>query len=344
MTFVKDSPVASRVVEAPDRWSRGGLPVLAIAIHMAQGGGTVSWLTRDDGNSSHYVVEYTGRVTQMVPESMAAGSMNPALLRTTDDASFTYLGSTARYGITALRRCLGAHVVRPNNVVIAIEVEGFAGDAPNVGERGYDSRANPNGGPNAAQRNALADLVADIRRRRGPKPCVGHRDQQSYKACPGKRIPWADYGGHAVTTAAAPEEFDMEPRNITTITPKLVDVPVGAALYDLDGKTQLWTNKVARTDYLSPFGCGTDPDGRRYRAIYLDPDGGEGDKYGRRLVLVRAPDSAIATLPAPATDAELAAQLKAALAAAAAAAAELTQVNARVATAVDTLTATAEEA
>jgi hypothetical protein len=29
-------------------------------------------------------------------------------------------------------------------------------------------------------------------------PCLGHRDFQNYKACPGKLIPWKDYGGHAV--------------------------------------------------------------------------------------------------------------------------------------------------
>lgn len=178
-----DSPVASRYVPAPDRWSRNGKPIRAVSIHMAEGGGTVGWLTRDDGNSSHYVVEYSGRVTQMVPEAMAAGSMNPKLTRTTNDPVFTYMGAAVRYGISSLKLALGAHYYDPNAVVIAIEVEGFAA-----------------AGPNAVQRVALAKLIKDIRRRRGALPCIGHRDQQAYKACPGKKIPWGDYGGHAVKT------------------------------------------------------------------------------------------------------------------------------------------------
>lgn len=180
-----DSPVAVRFVAAPDHWARGGVPIRAIIIHMAEGGGTVSWLTRLDGNSSHYVVEYDGEVVQMVAEARAAGSMNPKSTRTTDDPAFSYLGSTCRYGITALRSMLGSYASNPNAAVIAIEVEGFAAT-----------------GPNTRQRASLARLVADIRRRRGALPCGGHRDQQSYKACPGKRIPWVDYGGHAVRTAA----------------------------------------------------------------------------------------------------------------------------------------------
>jgi hypothetical protein len=152
---------------------------------MAEGGGTVSWLTRNDGNSSHYVVEYDGDVVQMVPEAMAAGSMNPKLTRSTNDAAFVYLGSACRYGISALKAVLGAYYADPNAVVIAIEVEGFAAV-----------------GPNAHQRAALARLVKDIRRRRGALGTLGHRDQQAYKACPGKKIPWVDYGGHAVKTTA----------------------------------------------------------------------------------------------------------------------------------------------
>ena len=107
-----DSPVAVRYVAAPDHWSRGTVPIRAITIHMAEGGGTVSWLTRNDGNSSHYVVEYDGEVVQMVAEGRAAGSMNPKLTRTTDDAAFDYLGSRCRYGRTALNICLGAYATK----------------------------------------------------------------------------------------------------------------------------------------------------------------------------------------------------------------------------------------
>lgn len=147
---------------------------------MAEGGGTVSWLTRPDGNSSHYVVEYDGRVVQMVPESLAAGSLNPNALRTGDDAAYSYLGESVRYGRTAAVKILGTTgYSNPNAFVIAIEVEGYAATGPNSGER-----------------NGLNKLVADIRRRVGPLGVLGHRDFQSYKACPGHRIPWVDYGGH----------------------------------------------------------------------------------------------------------------------------------------------------
>jgi hypothetical protein len=182
-----DSPVAVRFVAAPDNWSRGTAPIRAVIVHMAEGGGTVSWLTRDDGNSSHYVVEYDGEVVQMVAEARAAGSMNPNATRTTDDAAFSFLGQTVRYGATALRSMLGSYASNPNAASIAIEVEGFAAT-----------------GPNTVQRKSLARLIADIRRRRGALPVGGHRDQQAYKACPGKRIPWIDYGGHAVKVASVP--------------------------------------------------------------------------------------------------------------------------------------------
>lgn len=146
---------------------------------MAEGGGTVSWLQRPDGNSSHYVVEYNGRITQMVEEDMAAGSINPNLVRTTDDSAYDYLGESIRYGVTANKGALGDAWRDPNAAVIAIETEGFAKD-----------------GPNTDQEARLKQLVADIRSRWGKLPVLGHRDFQDYKACPGKLIPWIDYGGH----------------------------------------------------------------------------------------------------------------------------------------------------
>ena len=192
MTFAKDSPLAARVVETAsnERGPRpGGLAdIRAIVIHMAEGGGTVSWLTRADGNSSHYVVEYDGEIVQMVREAHWAGSLNPRALRTTDDAYFEYLGLRQRYGKSEAVRALGGltYYNDPNRFVIAIEVEGFAAT-----------------GPNAKQRESLKRLAADIRRRRAkPFPVVCHRDFQSYKACPGRRIPWGDYGGHAVKATA----------------------------------------------------------------------------------------------------------------------------------------------
>lgn len=219
-------------VAAPDHWSRDGVPILAIVIHHAEGGGTVSWLTRPDGNSSHYVVEYTGRVVQMVREDRAAGSINPTLVRLGDDAPFDYLGETVTYGATANKAALGEHWRNPNAAVIAIEVEGFARD-----------------GPNEKQRSALVDLVGDIRTRYPGLPTLGHRDFQNYKACPGKRIPWVDYGGHGT-----PKESDVRfiQASGLTATPssRLLRLPQGTPLYGFDGSEVTRTSTARDWSYV----------------------------------------------------------------------------------------------
>jgi len=176
-----DSPLATKFVAAPDNWSRFAAAIKGIVVHMAEGGGTVSWLTRNDGNSSHYVVEYSGAIVQMVLEARAAGSLKGTALRTTNDPPYTYLGESIVYGRTTAIGAIGSTAYAdPNRYVIAIEVEGFAAT-----------------GPNPAQRASLQRLINDIRRRHGVLPTLGHRDFQSYKPCPGHRIPWVDYGGHA---------------------------------------------------------------------------------------------------------------------------------------------------
>lgn len=198
MTFRADSSLVDRILPSPDSevYDRRGAPILAVAVHMAEGGGTDTHLDNPDGNSSHYVVKYDGDLVQMVPEAKAAGSINPKLIRSTDDKPFTYEGETVTYGISVLKACLGAYCRDPNRVVIAIEIEGFAG--PNI-----SSQADPLGGPNPAQEQTLRALVADIRGRRPGIGLIGHRDAQSYKACPGRRIPWSALGGHG------PAETDM---------------------------------------------------------------------------------------------------------------------------------------
>lgn len=238
-------------VAAPDHWARGGAPIRAIVIHMAEGGGTVSWLTRPDGNSSHYVVEYSGRVVQMVREDRAAGSINPTLIREDDDPPYDFGGVTVRYGATAARKALGAWSQDPNAAVIAIETEGFA-----------------KSGPNIDQRRALSRLVDDIRGRHGPLHALGHRDFQRYKACPGHLIPWVDYGGHG-----APED-EMIPAPITDETEHTVTAAQGHAWRDLDAKTILRQNVSALGPRPSPFGTA------QHRAIYATLNG------VRRIVLI----------------------------------------------------------
>lgn len=253
-----------------ENWPRpSGAGVRAIAIHHAEGGGTAGWLTRADGNSSHYVVEYTGKIVAQVHEQRAAGSMKASLTRTNDDAPFEFLGERIVYGRTALNKALGSFATNPNAAVIAIEVEGFAKD-----------------GPNPAQRAALAKLVADIRTRYNAIPCIGHRDQQNYKACPGKRIPWADYGGHAVRTNEVP---DM-PLELANFTPKRVTIPAETVIYLTDGSVL----KTIHTQVIKDSPVGVFLNGVGYRLI----DAIDGDNT--MLAMVRSKDvTSTAIVPVP---------------------------------------------
>jgi hypothetical protein len=95
------------------------------------------------GVSVHYVIVNTGEIIQMLPESHASGSINPAELRTTDDAIFTSPdGARVTYGATVRKAILGTWDRDPNSAVISCEVGGHAVD-----------------GPNKAQSEALARLV-----------------------------------------------------------------------------------------------------------------------------------------------------------------------------------------
>lgn len=157
-------------------------PVLAFVVHMAEGGGTVGYLSRQNPNgvSVHYVVERSGRVVQMLREDRASGSIRPSSVRATDDPIFTSPdGDRVAYGASAAKAALGSYWRDPNSAVLSCEIEGFARD-----------------GPNAAQLAALTYLVADCRSRHPRMRLLGHRDFADYKACPGKRIRWGQLGGH----------------------------------------------------------------------------------------------------------------------------------------------------
>ena len=171
-------------------------PVMAFVVHMAEGGGTVSFLSKPNPRnvSVHYVIEYSGRIVQMVRESDATGSINPADLRTTDDP--------AVYGATIRKAVMGAWDHDPNSAIITTEIEGFA-----------------MAGPNATQRASLKLLVEDVRSRYPTMGLLGHRDFQDYKPCPGKLIAWPDLGGHGlwevdvaeIVPFAAPIPFEVVP-------------------------------------------------------------------------------------------------------------------------------------
>lgn len=205
-------------------YSKGHKARKAIFVHMAEGGGTVSWLQnpKNPSVSAHYVVEYTGRVVQMVSENDSAWGINPSLLRTTNDSAFSFLGESVVYGVTAAKKALGTYWYDPNASGLTIEVEGYAKD-----------------GPNAAQRIALAALIRDIRRRWDNLPALGHRDFQNYKACPGHKIAWVDFGGHGKAVAApippAPPTDTEDNVDFIFKTPKVATVASGTWLYDNPG-------------------------------------------------------------------------------------------------------------
>lgn len=165
-------------VQAHDDYGPRSGPALAFVVHMAEGGGTVGFLSRpnDRGVSVHYVIEYTGRIVQMLLESHASGSLNPRDIRTTE--------GPPPFGISVARAVLGDWIRDPNAAVISLEIEGYAAT-----------------GPNATQRAALVRLVDDVRSRHPSIGLLGHRDFQDYKRCPGALIPWADLGGHGPAAA-----------------------------------------------------------------------------------------------------------------------------------------------
>jgi len=188
-------PVTYPFVQARYDFGLRRAPALAFVVHMAEGGGTVGYLARDPARkvSVHFVIEYSGRIVQMLGLDRISGSINPNDLRTTTDAPFVgYNGQAVRYGAAPRRVVLGDWDSNPNHAVITVEVEGTA-----------------LAGPNARQRVALVELYRDlVHLLRTIRGILGHRDFTSRKACPGKGIPWANMslvirgGRHGLLTNA----------------------------------------------------------------------------------------------------------------------------------------------
>ena len=163
-------------------------PRLAMAWHMAEGGGTVGFLAKANphGVSVHFVIERSGRVVQMLRlermhTSIRIRNKDGSLaLRSTDDPP----GSPLGYGATNRRAVLGdwadiATTLGPNHATLGVEIEGFAAS-----------------GPNDAQRIAAVALAAEMQ---AAFPTIrghlGHRDF-NIKGCPGGVFPFLSLGGH----------------------------------------------------------------------------------------------------------------------------------------------------
>lgn len=204
-------------------------PRLALIVHMAEGGGTVGYLSRPNPNgvSVHWVIERSGRIVQMLAEDRMHTSIRVSAIRTSDDPDGLYGRSHAVkvMGRWADIRASGG----PNHAALAIEIEGFASS-----------------GPNAAQRDALRALWADVSARYPGIRALGHRDWADYKACPGRRIDWSIFGGHGAAPPpppprpAPPPPPDPEPLDAGVVvvtehaTPRAVSVPEGTRSFSFD--------------------------------------------------------------------------------------------------------------
>jgi N-acetyl-anhydromuramyl-L-alanine amidase AmpD len=241
-------------------------PRLAMLWHMAEGGGTVGFLSRPNprGVSVHFVIEYSGEIVQMLQLDHMHSSVRPTAIRTDNDAPYDIDGYTVIYGRAAAYAALSSWAdvshgtLGPNHATIAVEIEGFAAT-----------------GPNEAQRASIGTLAAVI----GIPAHLGHRDFQDYKACPGHKFPWQDIGH-------GPAEDDMAQLPITDTTPHMVDVAAPMTFYGLDGQVES-TGHGAVTNVYSPYKAmnGTSS----FYAIYAGPP-----PY--RLILTKP--SAIRDVPA----------------------------------------------
>jgi hypothetical protein len=206
-------------------------PRRAFVIHMAEGGGTVGYLSRPNPNrvSVHYVIERSGRIVQMLLESHAGGHVNPAKLRTSN--------GPAPYGVTVRQAVMGGWDRDPNSATLAVEVEGYA-----------------LAGPNADQHAALRRLVEDVRGRYPTIGLLGHRDFQDYKRCPGGHIPWPALGGHG-PAQESDDVIGLRTRPAANMTAGVARIAAGVEVIRVEDRHRTALTVEAIRSAAGPFLC-----------------------------------------------------------------------------------------
>lgn len=224
-------------------------PALGLMFHMAEGGGTVHYLSKaggvQRGVSVHAVCELSGRVVQMLPWAHASGSLNP-----TDTST-----NKAYYGHDHLVDVLGwPRWEDPNSYVLSMEIEGFAKIGPNPAQ--VDGAV--------AWGEDMKSLFSSLR------GALGHADQTNTKFCPGTtlamKLIFEGVGGHGLWhPQSGPSQPPGDPMpTIVSRIPVIVDLHPGDELLDVTGKHLIDVSVGQQT--ASPW-AETLPSGGTYRLI-----------------------------------------------------------------------------
>lgn len=262
----------------PAKWDYGPRagPALGLMYHMAEGGGTVHYLSKTGGVlrgvSVHAVCELSGRVVQMLPWSHISGSLNPAD-RSSDKLYF---------GHQHLVDVLGPKWTDPNTVVLSMEIEGFA-----------------NLGPNHAQVDAAVAWGEDMKSLFSSlRGALGHADQTDTKRCPGTtlamRLIFEGVGGHGLWHPSSdPNQPGDDMLKVSDETEVLIDLVLNTEVLDPAGKhmTVITAGAVAK-DVVSPFESTLGPNAT-YRAAYVTSGG------VRQLGLIHKPDANVHPILTP---------------------------------------------